>query len=714
MAGGPEAEVRKEAFNRVAGPAGAGTVSRSGLFGAEYEFTDRLSMHWQGMVGRTESIREKSMRFYPVLNAGWTPIIFKENAYLPDSVRQIMTDNNLASFQMAKQGSLSPWHDIGSDEASRDVFTNWNWKLGLDYTIPGLEWNLQASYQQGESTRNSQMDNMLRLDRLFLAADAVVDPSTGKIVCNVQLYNPTPQQLQDAVKGFNSAIPLNPYLPAGTPGNTQPLRSPVGMDNTIQDCVPINIFGSGNMSQEALDYIGTWKASQGNVDQEFAEVLLNGELYEGWGAGPLNFALGATWRDQQFIEGPEPHDLMIEGPAKNAPALGIRGMPPSVNNGSAALHAQSFIPYIGGQTDVWEWFTELSIPVFEVQKLFGQTQRLDTSVAYRSSTYDRSGKIDSWKLGLDFQLVDDLRLRLTRSHDVREPTFFELFDAQANVGNVSDPRFGNETYSFSQIQGGNLNLNPEEANTSVAGLVWEPTFSPLLDGLQVSLDYYRVKIDDSVALLGVQPIVDECEKGVASLCAQIDRDPTSGRITRIFNTYLNVDQASTEGMDVEIAYRTEPDFIADKTESFSVRWLSGYLKERSNTPAGGNPIDTAGALGSPDLTSLITTSYGFGPWSVQLQGRYIASTLRNAQWVEGVDVDDNTVSSMTWWNTRFGYSGELQSGSTYSINFNIQNVFDRDPPLIASFSDFGGSGQSVNSSYDIFGRRYNISFNYAF
>jgi hypothetical protein len=165
---------------------------------------------------------------------------------------------------------------------------------------------------------------------------------------------------------------------------------------------------------------------------------------------------------------------------------------------------------------------------------------------------------------------------------------------------------------------------------------------------------------------------------------------------------------------MEIAYRTEPDFIAAQSESFTLRWLSGYLKERSNTPFGGAPIDTAGALGSPDLTSLITASYGIGPWSAQLQARYIDSTKRNATWVEGVDVDDNSVASMTWWNMRLSYNGEFSNGSTYGINFNVQNIFDHDPPIIPAFSDFGGGGQSVNPSYDIYGRRYNLSINYSF
>jgi hypothetical protein len=233
--------------------------------------------------------------------------------------------------------------------------------------------------------------------------------------------------------------------------------------------------------------------------------------------------------------------------------------------------------------------------------------------------------------------------------------------------------------------------------------------------MQLSVDWYRVRIDDSVALLGIQPIVDECElRGVQSLCAQIVRDPSNGRIVKIFNTYLNVAQASTEGVDVEIAYQGQPDFIANQAETFNIRWLSGYVKERSNTPYDGLPIDNAGVLGNPDLTSVITTTYGIGPWSLQLQGRFVNDMLRNASWVEGVDVDDNTVSSMSWWNTRLGYSGEFSNGSAYNVSLNVQNIFDREAPVVPSFSDFSGGGQSVNNVYDIYGRRYNLNFSYSF
>jgi outer membrane receptor protein involved in Fe transport len=248
----------------------------------------------------------------------------------------------------------------------------------------------------------------------------------------------------------------------------------------------------------------------------------------------------------------------------------------------------------------------------------------------------------------------------------------------------------------------------------VAGVVWQPSFTEWLTGMQLSLDWYRVRIDDSVALLTIQQIVDECEKGAQALCALIDRDAGNGRLVKIFNTYQNLSQEAVEGVDVEFAYQGEPDFLADEAETFSLRWLSGYVKERGRTPFNSLPIRTEGSLGSPDFTSVITASYGIGAWNFQLQGRFVDAMLRNSAWIEGIDVDDNTVSSMAWWNTKFGYNGELTNGSRYNISLNVQNIFDREPPVVASYSDFAGAGQSVSNVYDIYGRRYNLNFSYSF
>ncbi|MDR2212269.1 MAG: TonB-dependent receptor, partial [Pseudomonadales bacterium] len=636
-----------------------------------------------------------------------------DNAYLPESVRQIMLDNNLTQFTLSKMGSFDQDHDISGNARNVNVFTQWQYSFSFDYRLPVLEWDLSGSWQRGESKRNSQAIERVRNDRMFLAMDAVRD-ANGAIVCRVQLFNPTREQLAESVAGRISPVPLNYYLPLDAPGNCQPLKSPIGLDNTIEDCVPFNIMGSGNISAEAIDYIGTPKIQHAYVNQDFAELLLTGDLYQGWGYGAVSFAAGLTWRDQSFIDTAGPISVVELGPPVNVPSLGIQGFPPMITGGSANLHAFSTVPFLGGQTNVWEWFSELNIPIWEGSLIGSQEQRLGASLAFRRSNYERSGAVDSWKVGIDFQVINDLRLRLTSSQDVREPTFGELFDAQGGGGNVLDPRYDNASFPITRTAGGNPDLAPEVAKTMVAGFVYEPSFAAWVEGLQLSLDWYDVEIEGAVSSLGVQRIVDECEiNGNATLCRQIIRDPTTGFITRVLDTFLNVDQAKVEGVDLELSYRAEPDLFGDELETFSLRALGGYIMERSDTPLGGVPFDQAGARGTPQITTTITGTYSVGPWSAQLAARYYDSVLYNARWVEGVDVDDNTIPSMTWINARLGYESELSSGASWSVNFNITNLFNREPPIVPGFNSRGGT-QTVDNNYDVFGRRYNLSANYKF
>src|SRR5690606_24034209 len=132
-----------------------------------------------------------------------------------------------------------------------------------------------------------------------------------------------------------------------------PLRSPIGLDNTVRDCVPFNIMGAGQMSPEALAYAhGAPKYGIGNVDQDFAELLLTGDLFEGFGPGTISFAAGLTWRVQSFFHTAEPYEIVDLGPPLNHPSLGIQGIPSGYSGGSANLHYFSPLPTLSGGAGV--------------------------------------------------------------------------------------------------------------------------------------------------------------------------------------------------------------------------------------------------------------------------------------------------------------------------------------------------------------------------
>ncbi len=728
FAGGPNAEIAHR--TQPGGPAGSEVVQNTGFFGAKYELSDALDIFADVLVGHVESNQNQSVSA-ATMSSQWAYSVYRENAFLPESVRQIMVTENRPRFLIHKGGSYLDELDVYNTSESRNEFDSESLRFGVDWSMSD-RWDMRLSLQTGETEKMTGVFDGLRVDRLALAADAVeiyndrrdvtgdtgvgpadgrpdlvapADRGTGTIVCNVQRYNPTEAQLASA-----SAIQGRTKT---TVDGTVPVASPIGLDNSVAECVPFNIMGHGQISAAAADYILTPKWGDSVVEQDFAELLFRGEVSDGWGAGPLSLATGLTYRDQSFDDGSFPVEIDALGPPVNAdgspgftPNLGIRGIAAAWAGGSPNLHQFSTVSAISGGYDVWEAFGELNVPIWQsssAERDFG------TSFAYRYSDYSNVGGFDSWKVGLDFQIYRDLRLRATRSRDVREATFSERFDDSPTGGTVNDPAFNDTAAVITVTSAGNPNLTPEVADTTVVGFVYQPSWA---EGFRMSVDAYEVDISDSIATLGAQRVVDECyDNGV--LCDYVVRND-QGVLTRVFSPYLNLDSARARGIDFEFAYMRAVDLFATHDESLSIRALAGRLNERTNTVAGSQPSEFAGSRGFPDMTANVTLSYGIDRWTVQLQERFVDEVLLNRLWTEGVQIDNNTIPSRAWTNLVLGFNGEMRERGNWRITLNIQNLFDKDPPIIPQSGDTRFGAQGTDALYDEFGRRYQLGFNMGF
>ena len=293
--------------------------------------------------------------------------------------------------------------------------------------------------------------------------DAVVNPTTGQIVCNIAVRNPTPAELAVHVTGrLLLPSPLDPY---GVPAD-----SPIGPLNP-QECVPFNPFGLGQANQAAKDWIVDPEKKQYRVlEQDFAEVLATGIVSEGWGAGALSVAAGLTWRDEEFTQDNFPP--YGERGVLNVPALGIRGIPAGfAGAGNRSLHPFSAIGAGNGERSVSEWFGELNMPIWQ----FDSGKRVGSTFAYRRSDYKLSGRQDSWKIGFDADLMTTLRWRATKSHDIREPNFAEIFLTGTGGGAVIDQFRNNEqNNALTVLATSNPALGAETGETITTGFVWQP------------------------------------------------------------------------------------------------------------------------------------------------------------------------------------------------------------------------------------------------
>ena len=697
--GGPESDLAYIA-NSGTPVNGQEVIGRSIFVAANYQFSENLSGYAQAVVGRSESnhegIRPETTGIS--LRSIWAPRIAVDNAYLPDYVRQTMIDNGVDQFVLSRDGAIRGMRDIGSNNREPNVFNTSTYTVGFDYDFNNT-WSLGGSYSTGETDRLSHSYEHDRVDRIFLGMDAVVHPDTGAIVCRVNLpqFSPTDDQLIAAglATGLNNSRELS-----------EPLKSPIGLDNTVGGCIPFNVMGAGNISEEGIAYTGSLKKGVGIVEQDFAEILATGELHEGFGYGPISGAFGMTWRDSSFSDNAQPTFVDELGPPQNVPELGIRGIPPGYTGGSPNLHKFSTVPKVAGSYDVWEYFGEVNVPLYESDN--GE-QRVGGTVAFRQSDYSTSGRVEAWKFGLEFQVMEGLRFRATQSRDVREANFRERFDAQGGGGSINDPFQGGRRYTITTVAAGNPNLNVEEADTSVFGFVYEPQFEAL-QGLSVSVDWYEVDIADAIGQIGQQDVVDRCFDGDTGQCGNIEFDPVTNDVTRVFRLFFNQSQSVVEGLDFEVAYRMEPNFFDSQFESFSIRALAGTLLTREDISANGTVSNRLDTYTLPETTGNITANYAVGPWSVQLQGRHITGDKLNRRWVEGVDVDDNSVSSSTWFNGTLRYSSEMSNGSTWNVGLSVLNLFDKEPPIVA-----GSLGnQGINNQYDAYQRRYNLSLNLDF
>lgn len=700
QAGGPEAAIAESAFS--AGPFGAEVVQRSGFAGLQFDLTDSTTLFGQVMLGRTES-NTHNRRGNPEMGQQYYGTIYVDNAFMPETLRQAMIAEGLQSIQLHKIGQvrLPGNRNFYDDRNDENWSSMWSATVGLDHAFAN-GWDLRASYQRGESELTSTAHNMIRIDRWYMAMDAVRDPVTGAIVCNVQRYDPTPEELAASMQGRLVATTQITEYPDGV----RTVDSPIVDDNAIRDCQPLNVFGLGNVSQAAADYVvGPTKTGIRDLEQDFAEVLVTGQIADGWGAGPISLAAGLTYRKEWFNQLSEP--IEMERSPANAPELGIRGMSPGITGGNRSMHLFSATSWAFGEFDVWEWFGELNVPVWQSN---AGNHRLDTNFAYRQSDYSVSGEIDSWKIGAQLQLFNDLRFRVTRSRDVREPTFGEQFESGGGGANITDP-VSTTSYTITALSGGNPNLRPEEADTLTAGFVYSPTFADWVEGFQFSADYYEIEVDGRVGSLGAQRILDDCFLGDTSLCNLVTRSPTTGLVERVLNVNLNVAAARTSGIDFEMRYAHEVDFVRSQSENLFFRAFAGHLKENSVTTTVYR--DDLGSQLSPEWVVTATLGYDIGNFGARLIGRYYDSTLNNVLWTEGVEVDDNTISSQTVANLVLTYSGETSGGANWTANFHVNNLFDRDPPIIASENQRGGQ-QSIGNQFDVFGRRYQVSVNFAF
>jgi iron complex outermembrane receptor protein len=328
---------------------------------------------------------------------------------------------------------------------------------------------------------------------------------------------------------------------------------------------------------------------------------------------------------------------------------------------------------------------------------------LNANVALRRTEYSLSGGVTTWKAGLDYQMIDDLRFRGTVSRDIRAPNLLELFNsATQNSNNQLYPSSSNGvTTPALVIASGNPALKPERALTKTYGVIATPTFLP---GLSLSADYYNIKIDGAIGTVSAQQTLDNCFAGLTQFCSQFS---FANGTVKVFTSNLNLNVLQNAGFDFEASYRTQ---LFDNPLSLHV--LANHQTKNFSQAPNGPVLSTLGADTAPRWRVTAQAQYSIEGFNFFLQERYIAPSLMDATKVEGVYTNNNHIPAVYYTDLTVSYKLDAL-GSSNELYLTVNNLFDRDPPT--DVSPPTSFAQPTNRAvYDGIGQYFNFGIRFKF
>ncbi len=466
-------------------------------------------------------------------------------------------------------------------------------------------------------------------------------------------------------------------------------------------------FLSGNYPDNFYETLGGDITGNTTYEQWVATGFVNGDLFE-LPAGDVMVALGGEYRDYSI------NDV----PAEQAQAGNLWGF--------------SSAQVTKGSDSVVEGFGEIEVPILAGKPF---VEELNFNASGRIFEYDSTGSGEVWKLGANWQIVPSLRLRGTIGTSYRSPALYELFLgnqtsflAQLNIDPCID--YQNSTNenirqncaaagipadyagggsSATIISGGGAGvLTPETSDAETLGVIFTPDFMPL----SLAVDYFEITVNDQIDRLGANAIVTSCynaDNFPNQFCTLFTRGTPSSEfaISEVRDSFLNINEQSTRGIDVVTRYEQDFDFgtilvdanatytLEDVVQLFDPSLVSGFEENDFN-----------GTIGDPRIVANADFRFERGDWTyswfTEFIGHQSNKPFADAQTTYfGRDAVQIIDTEATWYHgTSVRWEGDLTT-----ITAGISNLFDEDPPIISSGANANRRGNvPAFAGYDFRGR----------
>ncbi|MEH8019950.1 TonB-dependent receptor domain-containing protein [Rheinheimera metallidurans] len=392
--------------------------------------------------------------------------------------------------------------------------------------------------------------------------------------------------------------------------------------------------------------------------------------------------------------------------------------------------------------DSKEVYAEVLVPLLFDMPFFDQ---LDFEGAYRISEYSNTDAKNTYKLGLNWAINSDVRIRASHQTAFRAPNLgefaspitalslalFDQTDAQfvprfagrfngdpclLGTGNAEQcARYGAaavgtpfDASTASYTYGGNPNIKPEQAESSTLGLVFTPSY---IDGFDATLDYYNIEITDAVSQIQPAAALKNCyiDNPVAGnpLCDAVPRNPQTGLISTAIVNDFNLAAMKQSGFDLALNYRfAAPAFMGGSMKAgYQGTIITKQTRQNNATVAAIDCKGTFGSACSGDFASVLQADYKHRmtlDWNidtvgVQLGWRRIGSVENDANRSISIAAQNYIDLSASW-----------QATDEVRVTAGVDNLLDKAPPLPLS----GANHFNTVSDYSVLGRTLGVSLRY--
>jgi outer membrane receptor protein involved in Fe transport len=306
-------------------------------------------------------------------------------------------------------------------------------------------------------------------------------------------------------------------------------------------------------------------------------------------------------------------------------------------------------------------------------------------------------------VGLSYKPLEDITLRASYATAFLPPTYGQLTNnpvVTSYTTTITDPENGKK-YGVDTVQNQNANLTPQSSKDWDIGAIWEPK-SELLKGLRFDLEFFQIKEFNVITGQSAQFFVNN-ESEYAN---RITRDQSTGLITLVDTSSVNLYELETEGYDVSLEYRKSTSF--GNFDLYALGTVQEHYKQQvSLSEPFLEYVGFPGDGGPAKVKANATLTWQRGHWELGWTTEFFGSYSQvgapgNPNDGQGTYYTaaqgSNSIPSQTIHNVFASYTfGKISDkhgkvlqnlASNWTVQVGVKNVFNTLPPFDAYYQPY--------------------------